>query len=66
MAGCSCVTQFINVCEKWTEKLDNISRIGIIYLDFQKAFDTLPHKRLITKLKGYGTQRDILKWVIDF
>ena len=66
MKGYSCVTQFINVCEKLTEKLDNKSSIDIIYLDFQKAFDTLPHKRLISKLKGYGIQRDVIRWVNGF
>ena len=55
----SCVTQLIDVCEKWTEELDNKNSIDVIYLDFQKAFDKVPHKRLITKLKGYGIQGNV-------
>ena len=35
----------------------------IIYLDFQKAFDTVPHKRLLQKLKGYGIISHLLKWI---
>ena len=64
--GYSCVTQLIDVCEKWTEELDNKNSIDVIYLDFQKAFDKVPHKRLITKLKGYGIQGNVIKWVEDF
>ena len=37
-----------------------------IYLDFRKAFDTVPHKRLLIKLWGYGVRGQVLKWVEDF
>ena len=37
-----------------------------IYLDFAKAFDTVPHKRLITKLRGYGIRDNVLSWIEDF
>jgi hypothetical protein len=37
-----------------------------IYLDFQKVFDTVPHHRLITKLKGYGISGNILEWIKNF
>ena len=62
----SCVTQLIDVCEKWTDELDNKNNIDIIYLDFQKAFDTVPHQRLLKKLKGYGIQGKVLCWIESF
>ena len=40
--------------------------MDIIYLDFQKAFDSLPHKRLVRKLRGYGIDGNILAWISDF
>ena len=49
--GYSCVTQLIEVLEQWTEELDKHNCIDTIYLDFQKAFDTVPHQRLLNKLR---------------
>ena len=37
--------------------------IGIIYLDFSKALDKVPYKRLIKKLKGYGFRENVLRWI---
>ena len=35
-------------------------------LDFAKAFDTVPHKRLLVKLKAYGIDGLTLKWIESF
>ena len=35
-------------------------------MDFQKAFDTVPHKRMISKLKGYGIEDHILSWIENY
>ena len=34
-----------------------------IYTDFQKAFDTVPHKRLISKLKSFNIKNDLINWI---
>ena len=64
--GRSCVTQLIEVMEDWTNELDNHNSIDTIYLDFQKAFDTVPHQRLLRKLKGYGISGKVYKWIESF
>lgn len=64
--GRSCTTQLIEVIENWTESIDNQNSIDAIYLDFQKAFDTVPHQRLISKLKGYGISGNLIKWLENF
>jgi len=40
--------------------------IDVGILDFSKAFDTVPHKRLINKLRIYGIQGEILSWIESF
>ena len=37
--------------EEWTEILDKGGAIDTIYMDFVKAFDKVPHKRLINKIR---------------
>ena len=46
--GRSCVTQLLEFLEEITEAVDNGDEVDIIYLDFCKAFDKVPHKRLLT------------------
>ena len=52
--GRSCVTQLLAVLDKWTEALDMGNNMDAVYLDFAKAFDSVPHQRLLMKIKGYG------------
>ena len=66
MEGRSCMTQLLSVMEKWTEILDQNQCIDNIYFDYQKAFDTVPHKRLKAKMKSYGIKGKVLRWVADF
>ena len=58
--------QLLNVIDKWTEAIDKGHTIDCIYMDYEKAFDTVPHKRLISKLKSYNFHSSIVTWVKDF
>ena len=51
--------------EELTEALDSNEDIDIIYLDFKKAFDRVPHKRL-KKLWGYGIRGKVHSWIKEF
>ena len=64
--GRSCTTQLLNTINDWLSFLDNNIPVDAVYLDFRKAFDTVPHERLLNKLNGYGIHGDLLKWVRDF
>lgn len=62
----SCVTQLIEVIEDFTYLMDEGSPLDVLYLDFRKAFDTVPHERLLCKLRAYGVTGTILKWIENF
>ena len=47
-------------------ELDNNNIVDAAYMVFRKAFDTVPHQRLITKLKSYNINGPILNWIISF
>ena len=40
--------------DDWTKNLDIGAQVDVIYTDFAKAFDTVPHYRLLNKLKLYN------------
>ena len=40
--------------------------VDVIYLDFAKAFDTVPHSRLIIKLRAFGVSEQLLNWISAF
>ena len=40
--------------------------VDAIYLDFAKAFDTVPHRRLLLKLEKYGVTGELMKWIQAF
>lgn len=64
--GRSCTTQLLDVMDTWTRIIDEGGSVDVIYMDFQKAFDTVPHKRLLTKVKAHGIDNRVLAWVTDF
>ena len=59
----SCLTNLLDFLYDILNQYDESKAVDIIYLDFQKAFDKVPHKRLLIKLKSHGIQGNVLKWV---
>ena len=43
--------------------MDQGNTVDVIYLDFQKAFDKVPHLRLIEKVKSLGINEQTVRWV---
>ena len=62
----SCETQLINVIDDWAKSLDDKKQIDIFILDFEKAFDTVPHELLKSKLFKYGVSNQVLNWIHAF
>ena len=52
--------------DTWTSILDDGGSVDIVYMDFQKAFDSVPHKRLISKIKAHGIRGKVISWIENF
>jgi hypothetical protein len=66
VSGRSCVTQLLEVMDLWTEILDGSGSVDVVYTDFMKAFDSVPHRRLLAKLSAHGVQGRTLDWIRAF
>jgi len=58
--GRSTVLQLLHILDKWTKLLDEGRQVDVIYTDFEKEFDKVPHKRLLSKLRSYGVREDLI------
>ena len=64
--GRSTVLQLLKVFDAWTSILDEGCQVDVIYTDFEKAFDKVPHQRLLCKLYGYGVNHRVINWIRNF
>ena len=62
----SCETQLILTIDDLARGMNHKQQIDAKLLDFSKAFDRVPHQRLLLKLKHYGVRGNILSWIGDF
>ena len=52
--------------ERWRHALNQGQSIGVIFLDFQKAFDCVSHQLLPSKLQASGICLNALDWILDY
>jgi hypothetical protein len=66
MAGRSCLTNLLEYLEELTHLVDQGHAVDIVYLDFAKAFDKVPHRRLIMKCNGLGISGKVSAWIAEW
>ena len=66
IGGGSMSLQLLKVLERWTEILDRDGCMNMIYCDFMKAFDTVPHGHLAQVLEYYNFDAYIVDWIRAF
>ena len=62
----SCESQLFLTTEDILRRLDKKDHVHMAVLDFSKAFDVVPHKRLLKKMRHYGVAGKTLAWVQEF
>ena len=62
----SCNTQLIQTVHDFAQSLDLWKQTDVIIMDFSKAFDVVPHKLLLIKLKHFGIQNNTHRWITNF
>ena len=62
----SCETQLIQTVHDIAQSLDRRTPLDMIIMDFSKAFDTVPHKRLLHKLRNFDITGNTHKWITTF
>ena len=62
----SCESQLLLTTHDLLHSLDNNTQTDIIIMDFSKAFDTVPHNRLLYKLTKYGITGNLHTWISNF
>ena len=62
----SCETQLLSFVQELTSNSDKNIQTDLIIIDFAKAFDKVPHQRLLCKLKFHGIKNGTLSWISAF
>jgi hypothetical protein len=64
--GYSCDSQVIAVCQDIADSMDNGVKVDAIIVDFSKAFDLVPHGRLLAKIANSGVDKRVTVWIREF
>ena len=66
MKGRSTVTQLLQVLHDIQKSVIKGEQVDMVYLDFEKAFDKVPHDLLIEKLQSFGIYGNLVKWLNSY
>ena len=58
--------QLIDSHCNWLLNQNSYTPTDVIYLDYAKAFDSVSHSKLIYKLRAYGINHDLLRWITNY
>ena len=62
----SCESQLLTVTDDLARALNNKLQVDVGILDLSKAFDKVPHGRLLSKIESYGITGKVFKWLESF
>ena len=59
--GRSCLSNLLAFLDKVSQYTEDGEKVDVIYFNFAKAFDKVPHQRLLQKIRNHGIDRTVLK-----
>ena len=62
-SGHSCESQLINTIDNIVRSMKDRNQVDLLILDFPKAFESVPHERLLMKLDHYGLSHQLQQWI---
>ena len=62
----SCESQLLITTDKLIQNFESKTQTDVVFLDFSKVFDVVPHQRLLQKLAHYGIWGTTLNWIQNF
>ena len=65
-SGRSCLTNLADFCHDMFSIYDKSRAVDILYLDFRKALDEVPHKSLKAKVRSLGIIDEVGEWIEDW
>ena len=66
MKGHSTELLLVKMTEEWRRALDNNLVVGVVFVDFRKAFDSISHPVLLRKLQELGVSGNIWSWIKNY
>ena len=62
----STVSALLDATHKWSNFLDKGLEVTIVFFDLKKAFDSVPHRALIDKMKSIGLHLNLVRWTANY
>jgi hypothetical protein len=62
----SCLTNLLEFLEYILGYVDQGEAMDVVFLDLQKAFDKVPHRRLSEKIKAIGIEGKVCVWIQEW
>ena len=64
--GKSTVSALLHVTHDWFQHLERNHEVGAVFFDFRKAFDSVPHEPLLSKLKVLNLAHNVYVWLHNY
>ena len=58
--------QLLSKTSHWLELLEEGKDICVVFFDYRKAFDTVPHRPLLQKLISLNSNGFLIQWIADY